>query len=162
MKKWSILICIYAWIRSCAEEALRMLNGAQLSGQNIRLSWGRSPSNKQVDLHYLTFSLFWEKKLERVLYIWCIYWTSLFQPQPEAAQWNAGYYGYAQGYENYGYAPAPQDPNVYYGGYPGYGNYQQPQQQQQQQQQVGYSWKVLAFLCFQLMIIISGEMVEWC
>ncbi|OAY24716.1 polyadenylate-binding protein RBP45B isoform X2 [Manihot esculenta] len=93
--------------RSCAEEALRMLNGAQLSGQNIRLSWGRSPSNKQ--------------------------------PQPEAAQWNAGYYGYAQGYENYGYAPAPQDPNVYYGGYPGYGNYQQPQQQQQQQQQVGYS-----------------------
>ncbi|KAJ9136331.1 hypothetical protein P3X46_033422 [Hevea brasiliensis] len=94
--------------RSCAEEALRMLNGAQLSGQNIRLSWGRSPSNKQ--------------------------------PQPDASQWNAGYYGYAQGYENYGYAPAPQDPNMYYGGYPGYGNYQQPQQQQQQQQQqVGYS-----------------------
>ncbi|KAF2304976.1 hypothetical protein GH714_000835 [Hevea brasiliensis] len=73
--------------RSCAEEALRMLNGAQLSGQNIRLSWGRSPSNKQ--------------------------------PQPDASQWNAGYYGYAQGYENYGYAPAPQDPNMYYGGYPG-------------------------------------------
>ncbi|EXB88421.1 Polyadenylate-binding protein RBP45B [Morus notabilis] len=34
--------------RSCAEEALRMLNGSQLGGQNIRLSWGRSP-NKQVD-----------------------------------------------------------------------------------------------------------------
>ncbi|KAL9392738.1 hypothetical protein Peur_016658 [Populus x canadensis] len=34
--------------RSSAEEALKMLNGAQLSGQNIRLSWGRNPSNKQA------------------------------------------------------------------------------------------------------------------
>ncbi|GAY34120.1 hypothetical protein CUMW_009790 [Citrus unshiu] len=85
---------------SCAEEALRMLNGTQLGGQNIRLSWGRSPSNKQA--------------------------------QPDPNQWNAGYYGYAQGYENYGYAAAaPQDPSMYYGGYPGYGNYQQPQQPQQ-------------------------------
>lgn len=33
--------------RSCAEEALRALSGTQLSGQTIRLSWGRSPSNKQ-------------------------------------------------------------------------------------------------------------------
>ncbi|KAK6283581.1 hypothetical protein POUND7_002533 [Theobroma cacao] len=33
--------------RSCAEEALRMLNGTQLGGQSIRLSWGRSTSNKQ-------------------------------------------------------------------------------------------------------------------
>lgn len=86
--------------RSCAEEALRILNGTQLGGQNIRLSWGRSPSNKQV--------------------------------QPDQNQWGGGYYGYAQGYDNYAYA-APQDPNMYYGGYPGYGNYQQPQQQQQQQ-----------------------------
>ena len=90
--------------RSCAEEALRVLNGTQLGGQNIRLSWGRSPSNKQT--------------------------------QPDPNQWGAGYYGYAQGYENYGYAAAPQDPNMYYGGYPGYGNYQQPQQPQQQ---VGYT-----------------------
>lgn len=64
------------------------------------------------------------------------------QNQPEGNQWNgggsSGYYGYAQGYENYGYAPAPaaQDPNMY-GGYPGYGNYQPPQQQQQ----MGYSWE---------------------
>lgn len=36
------------YIRSCAEEALRNLNGTQLGGQNIRLSWGRSPSNKEV------------------------------------------------------------------------------------------------------------------
>ncbi|XP_027088223.1 polyadenylate-binding protein RBP45-like [Coffea arabica] len=92
--------------RSCAEEALRLLNGTQLGGQNIRLSWGRSPSNKQ--------------------------------PQVDASQWNSGYYGYASGYETYGYAPAAQDPNMYYGGYPGYGNYppqtqQQPQMMQQPQ-----------------------------
>ncbi|XAR53779.1 hypothetical protein NMG60_11022460 [Bertholletia excelsa] len=36
--------------RHCAEEALRMLNGTQLGGQNIRLSWGRSPSNKQPQM----------------------------------------------------------------------------------------------------------------
>ncbi|KAI5670822.1 hypothetical protein M9H77_11186 [Catharanthus roseus] len=90
--------------RSCAEEALRMLNGTQLGGQNIRLSWGRSPSNKQ--------------------------------PQADSSQWSGGYYGYAPGYEAYGYAPAAQDPNLYYGGYPGYGNYPpQPQQQPQALQQ---------------------------
>ncbi|KAA8526972.1 hypothetical protein F0562_008799 [Nyssa sinensis] len=82
--------------RACAEQALSLLNGTQLGGQNIRLSWGRSPSNKQT--------------------------------QADQTQWNGAYYGYAQGYEAYGYAPPPQDPNMYYGGYPGYGNYQQPQQ----------------------------------
>ncbi|KAL5972662.1 Polyadenylate-binding protein rbp45 [Asimina triloba] len=90
--------------RACAEEALLMLNGTQLGGQNIRLSWGRSPSNKQ--------------------------------PQPDPNQWNGaaaaatagGYYGYGQGYEAYGYAPPPQDPNMYaYGAYPAYSNYQQQQ-----------------------------------
>ncbi|KAL5157658.1 Polyadenylate-binding protein RBP45B [Glycine soja] len=97
--------------RSCAEEALRVLNGTLLGGQNVRLSWGRSPSNKQA--------------------------------QADPNQWNGaagagsggGYYGYAaQGYENYGYAPAGQDPNMY-GSYPGYPGYQAPQQQQQ----IGYS-----------------------
>ncbi|KAL2475599.1 Polyadenylate-binding protein RBP45B [Abeliophyllum distichum] len=83
--------------RSCAEEALRMLNGTLLGGQSIRLSWGRSPSNKQVDQN----------------------------------QSNGGYYGYAPGYETYGYAPAAQDPNLYYAGYQGYGNYPQPPQQPQ-------------------------------
>lgn len=34
--------------RACAEQALSILNGTQLGGQSIRLSWGRSPSNKQV------------------------------------------------------------------------------------------------------------------
>ncbi|XP_030971258.1 polyadenylate-binding protein RBP45B-like isoform X1 [Quercus lobata] len=89
--------------RSCAEEALRMLNGTQLGGQNIRLSWGRSPSNKQG----ISVGV---------------------QPQADPSQWNGGYYGYAYGHEGYGYAPAPQDPNMY--GYP-YGNYQQQAQQQQ-------------------------------
>uniref|UniRef100_A0A1D1XVN0 Polyadenylate-binding protein RBP45 n=1 Tax=Anthurium amnicola TaxID=1678845 RepID=A0A1D1XVN0_9ARAE len=85
--------------RACAEEALLMLNGAQLGGQNIRLSWGRSPANKQ--------------------------------PQQDSNQWNGGYYGYGQGYDAaaYGYAPPPQDPNIYpYGTYPGYANYSQQQQ----------------------------------
>ncbi|CAN4102720.1 unnamed protein product [Withania somnifera] len=85
--------------RASAEQALSSLNGTQLGGQSIRLSWGRSPSNKQSD----------------------------------QTQWGGGgsagaYYGYAQGYEAYGYAPPTQDPNMYYGNYPGYTNYQQPQQ----------------------------------
>ena len=88
--------------RSCAEQALNMLNGTILAGQSIRLSWGRSPSKKQT--------------------------------QPEQGQWNNGYYEYAQGYDAYGYAPAPQDPNLYYGGYTGYSNYQQPGNYQQPQQ----------------------------
>ncbi|KAF5178598.1 Polyadenylate-binding protein rbp45 [Thalictrum thalictroides] len=94
--------------RACAEEALLMLNGTQLGGQSIRLSWGRSPSNKQ------DASAGW------------------VQPQTDPNQWNgaAGYYGYNQGYESYGYAPPAQDPSMYgYGAYPaaGYGNYQQQQ-----------------------------------
>ncbi|KAL2476296.1 Polyadenylate-binding protein RBP45A [Abeliophyllum distichum] len=32
-----------------AEQALSSLNGTQLGGQSIRLSWGRSPSNRQSD-----------------------------------------------------------------------------------------------------------------
>lgn len=90
--------------RACAEQALSILNGTELGGQNIRLSWGRSPSSKQG--------------------------------QTDQAQYGGGggggaYYGYAQGYEAYGYAPPPQDPNAYYGVYAGaagYGGYQQPQQ----------------------------------
>lgn len=59
------------------------------------------------------------------------------QAQPDSNQYAAagGYYGYGQGYENYGYAPSGQDPNAY-GSYPGYANYQP---QQQQPQQMGYS-----------------------
>ncbi|XP_022877528.1 polyadenylate-binding protein RBP45-like isoform X1 [Olea europaea var. sylvestris] len=35
--------------RPSAEQALSSLNGTQLGGQSIRLSWGRSPSNRQSD-----------------------------------------------------------------------------------------------------------------
>lgn len=37
-----------------------MLNGTLLGGQNIRLSWGRSPANKQVEyvVHIPNQSLF--------------------------------------------------------------------------------------------------------
>ncbi|NP_001141359.1 Polyadenylate-binding protein RBP45-like [Zea mays] len=94
--------------RSSAEEALVILQGTLVGGQNVRLSWGRSPSNKQVQ---------------------------------DSNQWagaNAGYYGYGQGYEAYGY-PQSQDPNMYNygaGAYAGYPNYQQqPVAQQPPQQQ---------------------------
>ncbi|KAJ4760742.1 Polyadenylate-binding protein RBP45 [Rhynchospora pubera] len=90
--------------RPSAEAALSALNGTTVAGQSIRLSWGRSPSNKQ-------------------------------QQQQDSNQWNAGYYGYGQGYENFGYAQPQQNANMFaYGGYPGYGNYQQQAQQQPQQQ----------------------------
>lgn len=42
------LLCYCDWCRACAEQALAGLNGTQLGAQSIRLSWGRSPSNKQV------------------------------------------------------------------------------------------------------------------
>ena len=59
------------------------------------------------------------------------------QSQPDQNQWNnaAAYYGYPQGYDSYGYVSAPQDPNMYYGGYPGYGGYGMPQQAQMPVQQ---------------------------
>ncbi|KAI3810039.1 hypothetical protein L1987_19646 [Smallanthus sonchifolius] len=38
--------------RQCAEQALSHLNGTDLGGQNIRLSWGRSPSSKQEHGQY--------------------------------------------------------------------------------------------------------------
>ncbi|XP_010448184.1 PREDICTED: polyadenylate-binding protein RBP45C-like [Camelina sativa] len=95
--------------RACAEQALSMLNGTQLGGQSVRLSWGHSPSNKQSQTNQGQYG----------------------------GGGGGGYYGYPpQGYEAYGYAPPPQDPNAYYGGYAGggYGNYQQPGGYQQQQQ----------------------------
>ncbi|XP_010443072.1 PREDICTED: polyadenylate-binding protein RBP45A [Camelina sativa] len=87
--------------RASAEHALSVLNGTQLGGQSIRLSWGRTP-NKQPD-----------------------------QAQWNGGGYYGGYPPQQQGgYEAYGYAPQPtQDPNAYYGGgYSGYGNYQQQRQ----------------------------------
>ncbi|GJY18905.1 retrovirus-related pol polyprotein from transposon TNT 1-94 [Tanacetum coccineum] len=34
--------------QTCAEEAIRMLQGTQFGGQTVRLSWGHSPASKQV------------------------------------------------------------------------------------------------------------------
>uniref|UniRef100_A0A453N7U8 RRM domain-containing protein n=1 Tax=Aegilops tauschii subsp. strangulata TaxID=200361 RepID=A0A453N7U8_AEGTS len=104
--------------RFSAEEALLMLQGTMIGGQNVRLSWGRSPSNKQV------------------------------QSQQDFNHWggataNAGYYGYGQGYGAYGYATQPQDPNMYgYGTYAGYPNYPQQVAQQPQQEPVKSSLSV--------------------
>ncbi|EPS64177.1 hypothetical protein M569_10604, partial [Genlisea aurea] len=103
--------------RRSAEEAIRILNGSQLGGQSIRLSWGRSPSNKAQ------------------------------QQQADPSQWGSGggaggggggYYGYGGGggYDgsySYGGASQVQDPNMYYGG--GYANYPPPPMQQMAMQQ---------------------------
>ncbi|KAJ3670442.1 hypothetical protein LUZ60_010766 [Juncus effusus] len=95
--------------RASAEEALRELNGTVIGGQSVRLSWGRSLSNKQPQQEAAN------------------QWNGA----------GGAFYGYGQGgYENYGYAPQAQQQNMYsYGGYSAYGNYQQQQQQVQQQQQ---------------------------
>ncbi|KAG5614060.1 hypothetical protein H5410_013884 [Solanum commersonii] len=89
---------------SCAEEALRALSGTQLGGQTIRLSWGRSPSNKQ------------QPQADPNQYGGYYGYSAGYDPAAAAA---------------YGYAQPAQDPNLYYGGYAGYGNYP-PQQQQPQ------------------------------
>ncbi|KAK4759259.1 hypothetical protein SAY87_022390 [Trapa incisa] len=100
--------------RSCAEEAIRVLNGTLLGGQSIRLSWGRSPSSKQPQ-----------------------------QDQSQGNGGYYGYSSGYENYGYAAPAPAPQDVNMYYGGYGGYQNYQQqqplPQQQSLQQHQVGYN-----------------------
>ncbi|KAJ6752249.1 hypothetical protein OIU85_002654 [Salix viminalis] len=104
--------------RTCAEQALSMLNGTQIAGQNIRLSWGRSPSNKQAQPEQSQWN------------------GGGYYGYPQ------GYdaYDYAAAAAAAA-AAAPQDPSMYYGGYPGYGNYQQPGAYQQQpgayQQQPG-------------------------
>jgi len=116
---------------------LVILQGTLIGGQNVRLSWGRSPSNKQVQVgsRILTY-LFRTNQLKLM--------HSYFQPQQDSNQWagaNAGYYGYGQGYEAYGY-PQSQDPNAYgygAGAYAGYPNYQQQPVAQQPQQQVRFS-----------------------
>lgn len=47
----------HAISRASAEQALSSLNGTQLGGQSIRLSWGRSPSSKQVFAYLSSFKL---------------------------------------------------------------------------------------------------------
>ncbi|XP_052165228.1 RNA-binding protein L-like isoform X2 [Oryza glaberrima] len=91
--------------RASADEALVLLQGTLIGGQNVRLSWGRSPSNRQA------------------------------QDSNQWGGANAGYYGYGQGYEGYGYAQPQDPNMYGYGAYAGYPNYQQPLAQQPQQQQ---------------------------
>ncbi|CAA2989884.1 polyadenylate-binding RBP45-like isoform X1 [Olea europaea subsp. europaea] len=84
------------FVDSCAEEALRMLNGTQLGGQSIRLSWGRSPSNKQVDQNQSNGGYYgYAPGYETYGYA------------PGAQDPNLYYAGY-QGYGNY--QPPPQQP----------------------------------------------------
>jgi len=90
--------------RSCAEEAIQMLNGSQIGGQKARLSWGRSTQNRQASQHDAN------------------------------SQYNGNnYYRYQQpGNEGYSYgAPNAQDPSIQnYYGYPGYGKYEQQSTQE--------------------------------
>uniref|UniRef100_A0A0E0EC23 RRM domain-containing protein n=1 Tax=Oryza meridionalis TaxID=40149 RepID=A0A0E0EC23_9ORYZ len=97
--------------QSSAEEAIRVLNGSQIGGQQVRLSWGRTPQNKQAPQQDAN------------------QWNGNYYGYQQG--YDSSYYG----------APNAQDPSAQnYYGYSGYGNYeqQQPQQQQeppQQQQQ---------------------------
>ena len=118
--------------RPSAEQALQLLQGTLIGGQNVRLSWGRSPSNKQTQV----ISCIPESpiRLSCIRKLKCA--TLCFQPQQDANQWGAAaggqYGGYGQGYEAYGGYAQPQNPNMYgYGGYAGYPNYQQPAAAQQ-------------------------------
>ncbi|MCO5558813.1 hypothetical protein L7F22_012400 [Adiantum nelumboides] len=89
--------------RSSAEDAIQKLHGSLIGQQTVRLSWGRSPANKQTGQY-----------------------GGWNQAQSDPSQWNPGYYTYNQGYEGYGYAPSLQDGSAYgYGSYPGYGTYPQ-------------------------------------
>jgi RNA recognition motif-containing protein len=72
--------------RACAEEALQRVQGTVIGAQSVRLSWGRSPVNKQRQASPAGWG----------------------QPQQDPNQWNdggiGGYYGaYAHGYDQYNY-----------------------------------------------------------
>jgi hypothetical protein len=73
--------------RANAEDALQRLQGTVIGAQSVRLSWGRSPVNKQR---------------QAALAGWG-------QPQQDPNQWNdvngiGGYYGaYGPGYDQYNY-----------------------------------------------------------
>ncbi|KAH7429311.1 hypothetical protein KP509_09G041300 [Ceratopteris richardii] len=89
--------------RAAAEDAIQKLHGSLIGQQTVRLSWGRSPANRQP-AHYGGWN----------------------QMQPDPSQWNQGYYIYGQGYQGYGYAGPFQDGSAYgYNSYPAYGHYPQ-------------------------------------
>ncbi|XXG52893.1 hypothetical protein AAC387_Pa03g1092 [Persea americana] len=87
--------------RSSAEEAIQRLQGTMIGQQPVRLSWGRSPANKQDQ-------------------------PGSWGQQADLNQWSSAYYGYGQGYDAYAAYGAAQDPSLYaYGAYAGYGQYPQ-------------------------------------
>ncbi|XP_022731301.1 polyadenylate-binding protein RBP47B'-like [Durio zibethinus] len=83
--------------RTSAEEAIQRMQGQMIGQQAVRISWGRSPTEKQ-DL------------------------PGGWGTQVDPSQWSS-YYGYGQGYDAYAYG-ATQDPSFYaYGAYAGYAQY---------------------------------------
>lgn len=44
------------FLRKNAENAMQMLNGTVIGKQSVRLSWGRTPGNKQVKLLFMAYS----------------------------------------------------------------------------------------------------------
>ncbi|XP_047089612.1 polyadenylate-binding protein RBP47B' [Lolium rigidum] len=78
--------------RASAEEAVQRLHGTLIGQQVVRLSWGRSPANKQDQ-------------------------SAAWAQQADPNQWNA-YYGY--GYDPYGYAQDPSYAYGAYAGYSQY------------------------------------------
>ena len=91
-----------------------MLNGVQLGGTTVRLSWGRSPSNKQSGDPSQFYYGGYGQGQEQYGYT---------MPQDP----NAYYGGYSGGGYSGGYQQTPQAG-------------QQPPQQPPQQQQVGFSY----------------------
>ncbi|KAF5781550.1 putative RNA recognition motif domain, nucleotide-binding alpha-beta plait domain superfamily [Helianthus annuus] len=87
--------------RQSAEQALAHLNGTELGGQNVRLSWGRSPSSKQGQPEQAQYG----------------------------GGGGGGYYGYGQGYGYAPPAQDPNAYYGVYAGAGGYGGYQQQPQQ---------------------------------
>ncbi|XP_052191323.1 polyadenylate-binding protein RBP47-like [Diospyros lotus] len=87
--------------RNNAEEALHKLNGTTIGKQNVRLSWGRNPANKQLRAGFSNS------------------WSGAYY----GAQIYDGY--------GYTLPPPPQDPSMYaaaaaaYGAYPIYATHQQ-------------------------------------
>ncbi|XP_078436688.1 polyadenylate-binding protein RBP45-like [Wolffia australiana] len=89
--------------RACAEEAMLMLNGAQLGGQSVRLSWGRKPGQQEASQwggQYYGYGQGYEAAGT---------YGYAAPPDPNAPTAAAAAYGAYQAYPSYpGYAPQMQ------------------------------------------------------
>ncbi|KAL5979771.1 Polyadenylate-binding protein rbp47b' [Asimina triloba] len=100
--------------RASAEDAIQRLQGTIIGQQTIRLSWGRSPTTKQVAITPNRIPALGNKDQ-----------LGSWGQQADPNQWGGAYYGYGQGYDAYAYGTS-QDPSLYaYGAYAGYGQYSQ-------------------------------------